>query len=222
MLGVYTFVFSEVFKARWSVGAESKTEFALLLFAGLIIFNFFSECINRAPTLILSNINYVKKVVFPLEILPIVVLLSSVYHALVSLMVWLIAYMIFFGVPHITVVYFPLVLLPFIFFIAGLAWIFASLGVFLRDISQFIGVVTLSIMFMSPIFYPASAFPLDYGFLLSLNPLTPIIEMSRGVLFWGEPPNFFLLGLYFLVTLLIAWLGFFWFQKTRKGFSDVL
>ena len=107
MLSVYTFVFSEVFKSRWSGGSDSKTEFALVLFAGLIMFNLFAECINRAPGLILSNVNYVKKVVFPLEILPWVALLSAMFHGLISLGVWLLAYLVFFGLPHATVLYLP-------------------------------------------------------------------------------------------------------------------
>ena len=222
MLAVYTFVFSVVFKARWSVGSESKTEFALVLFAGLIVFNLFAECINRAPALILANPNYVKKVVFPLETLTFVSLLSALYHALISLGVWLAAYVILFGVPHASALYLPFVVMPFALFILGLSWILASLGVYLRDVSQFIGVITSVLMFLSPIFYPISALPESYQHLLYLNPLTPVIEMVRGVLYWGKMPDFLLLALYWLVTGTIAWLGFAWFQKTRKGFADVL
>jgi lipopolysaccharide transport system permease protein len=222
MLLVYTFVFSEVFKARWNADSDSKTEFALVLFAGLIIFNLFAECVNRAPSLILSNVNYVKKVVFPLEILPFVSLMSALYHAFVSLLVWLVAYIILFGIPHITVLLLPAVILPFTLFIMGLSWALASLGVFLKDVSQFIGVVSMAMMFLSPIFYPATALPEDYRHLLYLNPLTPAIEQMRDVLFWGKTPAFDMLGLYCFAAAAIAWLGFAWFQKTRKGFADVL
>lgn len=222
MLTVYTFVFSEVFKARWSAASASKTEFALVLFAGLIVFNLFAECINRAPGLIISNTNYVKKVVFPLEILPLVGLLAAAYHMLISLSVWLAAYAILFGFPHATVLLIPLIVLPFCLFIMGLSWALASLGVFLRDVSQLIGVVVTTLMFLSPIFYPVSALPETYRHILYLNPLTPVIEMTREVLYWGKLPDFALLGIYWLATGLIAWLGFVWFQKTRKGFADVL
>ncbi|ABI58434.1 MULTISPECIES: ABC transporter permease [Nitrosomonas] len=222
MLAVYTFVFSVVFKARWNTGSDSKTEFALVLFAGLIVFNLFAECINRAPGLILSNVNYVKKVVFPLEILPFVALLSALYHAVISLIVWLVAYLVLFGVPHATLLFLPLVILPFCLFIMGLSWALASLGVFLRDVSQFIGVLTTVLMFLSPIFYPATALPENYRHWLYLNPLTPVVEMVRDVLYWGKIPEFAMLGLYWLATGFIAWLGFAWFQKTRKGFADVL
>lgn len=222
MLVVYTFVFSFVFKARWSVGSDSKTEFALVLFSGLMVFNIFSDCINKSPGLIISNVNYVKKVVFPLEVLPWVALGSSVFHAVVSLVVWLIVYAIFFGLPSISILFLPLVILPLIFFVVGLSWCIASLAVYLRDVAQFIGIVVTTMMFVSPIFYPATALPEEYRHLLYMNPLTPVIEQVRDVLFWGKSPDFELLSVYTIVSLLVACGGFAWFQKTRKGFADVL
>lgn len=222
MLAVYTFVFSVVFKARWDADSDSKTEFALVLFAGLIVFNLFGECMNRVPGLILSNPNYVKKVVFPLEILPVVTLLSALFHGVISLGVWLLAYLVFFGLPHVTVLYLPLVILPFLLFVIGLSWVLASLGVFLRDVSQVIGVMTTVLLFLSPIFYPATALPEAFRQWLYLNPLTPVIEQTRDVLYWGKSPDFALLGIYWLASVIIAWVGFAWFQKTRKGFADVL
>ncbi len=222
MLAVYTFVFSVIFKARWSGGSESKTEFALLLFSGMIIFNLFAECINRAPSLIVSNQNYVKKVVFPLEILPWVGLGAALFHAAISLGVWLAAYLILFSAPSVTILYLPLVLLPFCLFIMGFSWALASLGVFLRDVGQFIGILTTVMMFLSPVFYPASALPEAYRILMYINPLTPVIEQTRDVLFWGKAPDFVMLGFYLIATSFIAWLGFALFQKTRKGFADVL
>jgi len=222
MLGVYTFVFSEIMRARWSVGSGSKVEFALILFAGLMIFNLFAEAITRSPSLILNNANYVKKVVFPLEILPSIVLGSALFHLSVGFIVWLLAYAAFFGVPHLTVLYFPLVLLPFCIFILGLSWILASLGVFLRDVSQFIGIAITALMFLSPIFYPVSSLPEAYRPLFYMNPLTPVIESSREVLFWGKQLDFVQLIGCTSVATLIAWVGFVWFQKTRKGFADVI
>jgi len=222
MLAVFTFVFSVIFQARWGGGSGSKTEFALLLFAGLLVFNLFAECINRSPGLILSNVNYVKKVVFPLEILPVVGLLTGLFHTLISFSVWILFYIIIFGMPHLTVLYLPLVLLPFCLLLLGLSWALASLGVFLRDVSQVIGVMTTALMFLSPIFYPVTAFPQEYRFVLYLNPITTVVEQARNVLFWGQTPDFLMLGVYWLTTLCIAWLGFAWFQKTRKGFADVL
>lgn len=222
MLAIYTFVFGTVLKTRWGTEGGSSVEFALVLFAGLMIFNLFAESINRAPNLIVSNPNFVKKIVFPLEILPYVVIGSAVFHLLISLGVWVLAYVVFYGVPPATVVYFPLAILPFLIFILGLSWMLASLGVFLRDVSQFIGIVITAMMFLSPVFYPASALPEGYRPLLYLNPLTPAIEYSRDVLYWGKQPDFTLLAVYLLGAALFAWLGFVWFQKTRKGFADVI
>lgn len=222
MLAVYTFVFSMVFKARWVGGSESKTEFALVLFAGLMVFNLFSECVNRAPSLILGNVNYVKKVVFPLEILPVVALGSAAFHLLVSLIVWLIFYLIFFGVPQVTILLLPLVLLPFVLMTLGLSWLLASLGVYLRDVSQIIGLVTTVLMFLSPIFYPIVALPEKYRPFMQISPLTFVIEQARDVMIWGNDMDWRLWAFYLLLSSLIAWLGFAWFQKTRKGFADVL
>lgn len=222
MLAIYTFVFSVVFKARWNAGSESKTEFALMLFAGLMIFSLFSECLNRAPGLIIGNTNYVKKVVFPLEILPWVALGSAMFHFLVSLTVWMLAYAILFGRPNPTVVFLPLVVFPLVFFTLGVTWFLASLGVFLRDVGQVISVLIPVLMFMSPIFYPVTALPEAYQGYLMMNPLTPVIEQARVVMFSGQLPDFALLARNGLASLLVFWLGFAWFQKTRKGFADVL
>lgn len=222
MLVVYTFVFSVVFKARWNAGSNSKTEFALVLFAGLIVYNLFAECINRSPGLILSNVNYVKKVVFPLEILPLVALGSALFHAMISLGVWLIAYLILFGMPHITGLLIPLIILPLFLFIMGLTWGLTSLGVYLRDVSQFIGIITTVLLFLSPVFYPVNALPAKYRSLLLLNPLTVVIEQVRDVLFWGKIPDMTNLTVYLMGASLVAWIGFAWFQKTRKGFADVI
>ena len=222
MLLVYTFVFSVIFQARWGGGGDSKTEFALVLFAGLIVFSLFSEMLNRSPRLILDNVNYVKKVVFPLEILPIVALGAALFHMLISLMVWAIAFALLFGRPPITACLLPIVLMPLILFTLGISWLLASLGVYLRDLSQFVAVISTVLMFLSPIFYPVSALPEEYQYFLYLNPLTNIIEQVRNVLYWGNLPDFFEILISTLLSLLFAWFGFAWFQKTRKGFSDVL
>ena len=222
MLAVYTFVFSVIFQARWSSGSESKTEFALVLFAGMIVFGLFSECVNRAPGLILSNVNYVKKVVFPLEILPFVSLGAAAFHLLVSAAVWLIFYIIFFGAPHLTILLLPPVLLPLALFTLGVAWMLASLGVYLRDVGQIVGILTTALLFLSPIFYPVTALPAEYQSLMHINPLTPVIEQTRQVLVWGKVPDIKLWFFSMILGLAVAWLGFAWFQKTRKGFADVL
>ncbi|OBY92652.1 sugar ABC transporter permease [Pseudomonas sp. AU11447] len=222
MLTVYTFVFSVVFKARWGGSGASKSEFALILFAGLIIFNIFSETFTKAPNIILYSTNYVKKIIFPLEILPVVSLATAMFHGLVSLLVWLIFHSIIFGMPHPEALYFPLVILPLILATLGLSWLLASAGVYLRDVSQVIGILTTALMFLSPIFYPLSSLPAELQPLFLINPLTSTIEQSRAVLIFGQQPNWQGLGISMLISCVILWLGFAWFQKTRKGFADVL
>lgn len=224
MLIVFTFVFSEIFKARWGGigGDDSKTQFAVVLFVGLIVLNLFNEVINRAPGLILSNANYVKKVVFPLEILPVIAMGVSLFHGLISLGVLLAAFALFNSYLHWTAVFIPLVLLPLVFITMGLAWMLASLGVFLRDIGQSIGVITTVLMFLSPVLYPLSAVPERFRPFIMANPLTFIIEQAREVLIWGHLPNWSGLGIYTLAATAIAWAGYAWFQKTRKGFADVI
>ena len=160
MLAVYTFVFSVVFKARWGVGGEeSKTQFAVVLFVGMIVHGLFAEVLNRAPSLILSNVNFVKKVVFPLEILPVVSMGAALFHSLISVGVLLIAFVLFNGNLHWTAVLVPLVVLPLVILTLGLAWMLASLGVFLRDVGQTIGIITTVMLFLAPVFYPVTALP---------------------------------------------------------------
>lgn len=226
MLAIYTFVFSVVFKIRMDQQDGSiyddKFAFALVLFVGLIIFNLFSECLSRAPGLILANVNYVKKIIFPLEILPLVNLGSALFHASISFSV-LLGFLLLIDHPiHWTSIYLPIIVLPLLFLIIGLSWFLASIGVFVRDIGQFIGLILTMLMFMSPIFYPASALPASVRDYLFLNPLTFIIEQTRTVILYGQSPNWIGLAAYYVIALLIAWAGMVWFEKTRKGFADVL
>jgi len=223
MLTVYTFVFSVVFKARWGVGGEeSRVEFAIILFTGMIVHGLFAECINRSPGLILSNVNYVKKVVFPLEVLPWTAMGSALFHTLVSLLVLLAAiFVIKLHIPW-TAIFFPLVILPLVLTTMGLAWFLAATGVFVRDIGQITGILTTVMLFLSPVFYPISALPEKYQTVLMLNPLTFVIEEARQALIWGRLPDWTGWAVYVATGVIIAWAGFWWFQKTRKGFADVL
>lgn len=223
MLAVYTFVFSGIFKARWGVGGdESKTQFAVVLFVGMIVQGLFAEVLSRAPSLILSNVNYVKKVVFPIEILPVIAMGAALFHSLISLGVLLIAFTLFNGYLNWTAVFTPLVLLPLVILTLGLAWILASLGVFLRDVGQTIGIIVTVLTFLAPVFYPVTAVPERLRPWIMANPLTFIIEQARDILVWGRLPGWFGLGIYTLTATALAWVGYVWFQKTRKGFADVL
>ncbi len=222
MLTVYTFVFSVIFKARWGANDSSRLEFAVILFIGLIVYNVLADAMLRSPMLIVSNANFVKKIKFPTEILPIVIVLASLFHMLISLFVWLLAYSLFFGFPHLTIIYLPIILIPLCLFTLGISWFLSSLGVFLRDLGQITGLLTTILMFLSPIFYPLSALPTAFQTILQLNPLTIIIEQARNVLMWGIPPAWLELLIITLCSLFIAACGYVWFRKTAQGFADVL
>ena len=223
MLAVYTFVFSVVFQAKWGAGTSgTKADFALILFVGLIVHGVFAECVNRAPSLILGNVNFVKKVVFPLEVLPWVALGATLFHTLVSVAVWALLFAVVKAFLPWTIVFLPLVAVPLVLVSLGFAWLIAATGVFLRDVGQTTGIFTTVLLFLSPIFYPASALPEEYRRLLDLNPLTFLIEQARDVMVWGRLPDFPGLLAYALGALAVALIGLAWFQKTRRGFADVL
>lgn len=222
MLAVYTFVFTAVFQARWGTAGGNSGEFALLLFSGLVLFTVFSDCVNRAPGLLLENVSYIKKVVFPLEILPVVTLAVALFNAGLGFAILGVAYLAVLGLPPATVLLLPLVLLPLCLMSLGVSWFLASAGVFLRDIRQMVGVAVTVLMFMSPIFYPTSAVPERFRAILALNPLTPILEQSKDLLFWGRLPSPLEWAVATLAAWGCAWLGYLWFMKTRRGFADVV
>ncbi len=223
MLAVYAFVFTEVFKARWGVSVnESRAQFALVLFTGLSVHAFVAECITRAPRLVIDHSNYVKRVVFPLEILPVISAGSALFHLATSMLVLMVGLVFFNGLLPATAWALPLVLFPVVVGMTGVGWLLASLGVFVRDVQQVIGMVVTALWFLGPIFFPLEAAPERFRGWLYLNPLTTVVEQVRGVLIWGRLPD----GIHWLSSYccaaLVAWLGYVWFQKTRKGFADVL
>lgn len=221
-IGIHIF-FAVVFKSRWGTGGtDSKTDFAVILFVGMIVHGLLAEILNRSPKLILDNANYVKKVVFPIEVLPAISICVALFHATISLAVLLVAFLIFNGFIQWTAIFIPLVILPLVILSLGAAWFLASLGVYLRDVAQTIGLFTTVLMFLSPVFYPVTSLPEAVRPWLMINPLTFIIEQAREVMIWGKLPDFQGLAIYTLCAVFIAWLGYIWFQKTRKGFADVL
>ncbi len=222
MLAIYTFVFSVVFQVRWGPGQGGRLEFALILFCGLVVFNVVAECVTRAPGLIVGNVNYVKKVVFPLEILPVAVLVSALVHAVVSLLVLLLGLGLLLGVLHWTIIFVPVVFLPLALFCLGFGWFLASLGVYIRDAGHVVGVLIQILMFLSPIFYPVSAVPEWIRSIYWMNPLASLIESMRAVVMWGDLPGWDTMGLMTGLALSMAMLGYAWFERTRGGFADVL
>jgi len=222
MLVVYTFVFSVVFESKWGTDNSSKVDFALVLFCGMLAFNIFAEVVTRSPQIIVSNTNYVKKIVFPLETFPIILLLSSLVHAGISTIILIVAVLVFKGIVSWTVLFIPIVLAPLSMIALGLAWVFASIGVFIRDLNQILGVVVTALMFLSPIFYPLSNVPDKFRWFYDFNPISYVVEDLRNVIIWGDLPNFSWLMMGAVIGAIVMFCGYYWFMKTKKAFSDVL
>ena len=223
MLGVYTFVFSTVFKARWGdLEQAGSLGFAINLFAGLITYNIFAECATQAPTLILSNTNYVTKVIFPLETLSAVSVSAALFHACTSTLVLIAFELIAVQQVPLTALMLPLVWLPYLLGCLAMSWLVSALGVFLRDLGQLIGVMVSMLMFMSAVFYPLSALPSSLQTVLGLNPLVVVIEQSRRILVQGVAPSLSYVVLGFILMLGLCEISFRLFNKARRGFADVL
>lgn len=222
LLLIYTLVFAGIMKARWPGSSDDSFEFAIILFAGLIVFNLFAEILSSAPLVILKNQTYVKKVVFPLQILPLVNLGTALFQAAIALFILLLFQLLHYGVIPLTILLLPLVWLPFLLLLAGLSYLLSALGVFVRDIAQTMSFIIPGFMFLSPIFYPVSALPPAAQHWIYLNPLSFMVEQTRAVMIQGVMPAWSGWLWYFLVALLIALPGWLFFTRTRKGFADVL
>jgi len=223
MLAIYAFVFSVVFHARWAGSAEtSRTDFALTLFAGLIAFTVFSECMNRAPTLVVASPNYVKRVIFPLEILPASVVGSALFHALVSAGVLAAGLLLARATLPWTFLLLPVAAIPLAALGLGLGWFLASMGVFVRDTAYVAGIATQMLFFLTPIFYPIDAVPGAFRTAMWLNPLTAVVDSVRCVTMWGRPPDWTVWTAVTAASGAACLLGYAWFMKTKAGFADVL
>lgn len=223
MLSVYTYVFSILFAARWhQEPGDFNTPFVLILFIGLITFQLFSEVINAAPSLVLNHVNYVKKVVFPLEILIIIKCLGTLINALFSLSAFILVFLMLMQFLHWTILLLPIVWLPMIFFTLGCGYFVSSLGVFIRDLNSSVSILTTMLLFMTPVFYSNHAVPEKFRFFYQINPIAIFINISRRVVLWGLLPDWpiFFLGL--ICSILIFVLGFVFFMKSKKGFADVM
>ena len=222
MLCVYTFVFSVVFQARWDVKLTDKGAFAIIMFCGMALFNIFSESVSLCCGVIVGNPNFVKKVIFPLEILPLAQTVASFVLGTVWILLLFLGVIFIYGKVSFTMLLLPLVLIPLFLFTLGIGYFVASLGVFVRDTSYVVQVVLQVLFFMTPIFYMIDAIPPKYRWPLQINPLTTLIEQARKVFIFGTLPDWMFLGAGFLVSLLVLQLGFVWFCRTKKGFADVL
>ncbi len=222
MLAIFTFLFAVVFRQRWKDGG-TVGEVALQIFAGLIVFQVFREVVGRAPGLVVGHANFVKRVVFPLEVLPVVDLLTALFTFGVNLLVWLLGWAVIERtVPHAAGLLVPLMLLPVCLTGLGAAWVLASLGVFIRDIQNVTDLALTVFFFLTPVFYAAEKIPEPYRVLVTLNPIAHTIGWVRGALFEGAMPGWGMWGLYTLGSAVIAMLGYALFMKSRRAFADVL
>lgn len=222
MLAIYTFVFSEIFKAKWDIGTTNKFQFALMLFCGLSFYNMFADVLGRSVGLILQNQNYVKKVVFPLEILPLVITFSALFNCLISFSVLILANAILGESIYLTALLSPLVLIPHIFYCAGIAYLFSAISVYLRDLASFVSVLLTVCMYLTPVFFPLSAIPETFRKFIMLNPMTYAIENMRNVIIYGKGIDLVFYAISILVSLLIFALGWWVFKRAKPGFADLL
>lgn len=221
MLAVYTIAFGVILKARWGFSG-STADYAFMLFAGLIVFNAFSDVLIKSTTLITNNPNFVKKVVFPLELLPVIAVATALVHAFIGVAVWLIGYVLVIGPPQVTTLFFPLVLICLIPLLLAISWMLSAIGVVVKDISQITAMLSHTLLFLTPIFYSIDAAPLLIQKLLMLNPLTYIVEQLRLVLFYGQAPALKGLLIYFCLASMFSWAAYILFQRLRPSFADLV
>lgn len=223
MLAVYVFVFGFVFKASFGHRAnESTFEFGLALFCGLNLFNFFAEVVTRSPTLILQHPNFVKKVVFPLQILPVVATGTGLFHCLIAFLPLTIGLAIAHHQVPFTVLYLILFLIPLTLLTCGVSWIFAAIGVFFRDVQALLTAALTILMFTSAIFFPRSAVPEKWRVILDLNPMVHLIENARSSIIWGDTPYWRTYFVLLAGALLVAVFGYFVFDRSKPAFADVI
>lgn len=221
MLGVFTFAFHELLGARWP-GVDSRHGFATMMFAGLIVHGLLAECLIKSTDVISGNPNFVKRVVFPLTMLPLVPVFTALFHASLSFLMLCAITLLSGKALSWTAVFLPLIVAPYVIFLCGLSWFLAAIGVYIRDIVQLSSMLSMAFLFLSPIFYPASAIPERYQALASFNPITLIVEQARAVLFMGSMPDWWGLGSYTVVAVFLAVVGLWVFTSLRRGFADVL
>ena len=223
MLLVYTFVFGFVMKAKWGVPGQDNLDFGLILFAGLLCHSLLAEVMIGSVTLITGNAQYVKKVVFPLEILSWVSIANALFHMCMGLIILMVIYLATGNQLHATALLAPVVLMPLVIFLLGASWLVSVLGVYVRDLGQVMGVLMTVLLFMGPIVYPFSLIPTAMQpYVYWLNPLTVIVEQFRAVVLFGQMPNWNDLGIYTVAACCMLFLGQWFFKSTREGFADVI
>lgn len=223
MLLVYLFVFGVVFQIKWGIDPQTGgKEFGVILFSGLILHALLAESLVRSPGIIISNTQFVKKVVFPLEVFPVMIVSTAFFHFCIGFLLLSIFNTLAHDTVHTTMLLAPVVVLPLVFLALGLSWFLSSIGVFVRDVGQITGILATVLLFLCPIFYPLEAVPEHLRWLLYFNPLTLIVDQFRAVVIFGRMPNWPALLAYYAISLVFMRLGYLWFLRTRRAFADVL
>ncbi|HEY1035585.1 MAG TPA: ABC transporter permease [Pseudoxanthomonas sp.] len=222
MLCIYAIAFGTVLGGRWPEVRATDTPFSIVLFAGMIPYFVLAECMVRSTELVIANPSYVKRVVFPLEILPWPMIFSALFHCLMNVIVFLAMRMAMEHRFEWTVLYMPAVILPIALVGLGVAWFISSLSVYVRDLRQMMGLASMAILFLSSVMIPLATVPQKYKAIFMLNPLSFIAEQSRAVLIWGQAPDWAGLGWHVAAALAFLYAGYAWFLSTKRGFADVL
>lgn len=222
MLSIYTLVFQHILGVKWGPQPSSGVSFALSLYLGLVVFNLFAESLQAAPMVLRVHANLIKKVRFPILILPTIPVAVALCDAMLGLMIWLIIHLLVQGIPPLTIAYLPIVILPFLLFVMGLCWFISSVSVYVRDTTQLIRFAMTGLLFLSPIFFPLEAMPASLKTILSFNPLAIEIDMLRGIMVEGIAPTWDIYAGFLTFGALTYLAGYHWFTLTRDGFTDVL
>lgn len=222
MIVIYTFVFSVVFRPQWISDTGSKFEFSLIMYCGLVAFNMLSDVMARSSGLIAANANYVKKVIFPLELLSVVITLTALFNSFISLIVLVIAKFILTHTVSVTLPLVVVVYIPLVIFTVGVSLMLSAMSVYLKDIASVISVVITVLMYVSPVFFSLESVPESYRIICEINPMTYMIENFRNVVLYGTMPNWLYLVISFVIAIVMAWLGGTIFRRAKEGFADVL
>ncbi len=222
-LAIYTFAFSFVFKAKWGLPDENHFDFALILFASLTVFNLLGESMREAPYLILSHASYVKKVVFPLELLSVSSVLTVLFNTMISLLIFILIFAFLGGtkIPG-SIFMLPFILIPLVFLSVAASFFISSLCVYFRDIAQVVGNAITILLFVSPVFFSLDRISSKYHWIMLLNPLTHILDSSRKVMIFGGYPQITYISVYWIFSIIVLAVGFWWFQRTRVSFADII
>ncbi|MCX6958475.1 MAG: ABC transporter permease [Verrucomicrobiae bacterium] len=222
MLAVYTVVFGFIFKGSYGHPGETKLQFVLGLFCGMLVWDLIAGALTSAPMLMVQNTNFVTKVIFPLEILPIAMVVATLVHTAIGFVPLLLLIMISQGMIAISGLSLFLIFIPIVFYCLGLTWIISALGVFLRDIAAMMPAIITILMFLSAIFFPIAAIPAIWRWVATLNPAAVLISMAREALVFGQWIDWKMYGVQLILSLIVMMMGYVFFMKMKPAFADVL